>query len=179
VFLSNNQNAVLNIAGSRTETTMRKPLFVLLVLMAFASALLLAQTTSNSPAPNTPAARAQHHVSFLTTVLSLTAAQQQQATTILTNAAEDAVHNNMKAAHQTLHDSIKANDSAAIDQASATIGNLTGQITAINTKAHAALYQVLTPDQQTKLAQLEANGPHGMHGGPMGGGHMVGPPART
>jgi Spy/CpxP family protein refolding chaperone len=81
----------------------------------------------------------------------------------------------MKTAHQTLHDAIKANDSAAIDQASATIGKLTGQMTAINAKAMATLYQALTPDQQTKLAQLEANRPHGMHGGPMGGGHMGGP----
>lgn len=158
---------------------MRKPILAVLVLMAFASALLFAQTTSH-PSPPTPAMRAQHQVGFLTTVLSLTSAQQQQATTIFTNAAtaEDGVRSNMKAAHETLHNAVKANDAAAIDQAAAGIGNLTAQSTSIHAKAHAAFYQLLTPEQQSKMGQLDLHRMHGgmMMRGPMAGGHMGPPP---
>jgi Spy/CpxP family protein refolding chaperone len=146
------------------ETTMRKQFVVILVLMAFASVLLIAQIHSTSPSPPSAAERAQHHLQFLTTALSLTAAQQQQATAIMNSAAtaEDAAHANMKAAHETLHAAIKTNDPGAIDQAAAVIGNLTAQTTAIHAKAMAAFYQILTPEQQTKLDQLHQQGPHGM-----------------
>lgn len=152
---------------------MRKPLFAFLLLMSFASALLLAQTTSTRTPP-TPAERAQHRVQMLTNMLSLTAAQQQQATTIFSNAAtaEDTVHTSMKAAHESLHEAIKSNDAAAIDQASNNIGGIMGQLVSIEAKAHAALYPILTPDQQTKLSQVPMHG--GMHvGGP--GMMMMGP----
>ncbi len=153
---------------------MKKPLFASVVLMLFASALLFAQTTSTRTPP-TPAERAQHRVQFLTNMLSLTAVQQQQATTIFTNAgtAEDTVHNSMKTAHQSLHDAIKSNDTAAIDQWSNTIGGLSGQLVSIEAKAHAALYQTLTPDQQAKLEKMPMmmHGPHGGHPG-MGMGFM-------
>jgi len=157
---------------------MRKPLFAFLFLLFFASALLLAQTTSTRTPP-TPAERAQHRVQLLTNMLSLTAAQQQQATAIFTNAAtaEDSVHTGMKTAHESLHEAIKSNDAAAIDQWSNTIGGLMGQQVSIEAKAHAALYQILTPDQQTKLAQMPMHG--GMHvAGPgmMGFGFTTHPP---
>jgi Spy/CpxP family protein refolding chaperone len=151
---------------------MRKPLFAFLLLMAFASALLLAQTTTSTHhVALTPAERAQHRVQFLTNMLSLTAAQQQQATTIFTNAgtAEDTIHTSMKTAHESLHEAIKSNDTGAIDQWSNNIGGLMGQQVSIEAKAHAALYQILTPDQQTKLAQMPMHG--GMH---MGGPGMMG-----
>jgi Spy/CpxP family protein refolding chaperone len=161
---------------------MRKPLFAFLLLMAFASALLLAQTSTSTNThfvALTPAERAQHRVQFLTKMLSLTAAQLQQATTIFTNAgtAEDTVHSGMKSAHESLHEAIKNNDAGAIDQWSNNIGGLMGQQVAIEAKAHAALYQILTPDQQTKLAQMPMHG--GMHvGGPgmMGFTFMAEPP---
>jgi Spy/CpxP family protein refolding chaperone len=156
---------------------MRKPLFAFLLLMSFASALLLAQTTSTRTPP-TPAERAQHRVHMLTNMLSLTAAQQQQATAIFTNAAtaEETVHTSMKAAHESLHAAIKSNDAAAIDQWSNTIGGLMGQQVGIEAKAHAAVYQILTPDQQTKLSQMPMHD-GGMHvGGMMGPGFMAHPP---
>jgi Spy/CpxP family protein refolding chaperone len=58
----------------------------------------------------------------------------------------------LQAAHQSIGDAVKANDTAAIDQAATTIGNLTAQSTAIDAKANAAFYRILTPDQQAKFA---------------------------
>ena len=62
---------------------------------------------------------------------------------------------------------------AAIEQISSNIGNLTAQQTAAHAKAMATFYQTLTPEQQTKFTQMVHEG-HSMgmemhrHGG-MGG----------
>jgi len=127
----------------------------------------------NRHQPPDPAARIQEHVNFMTTVLSLTPAQQQQATTIFTNAAnsEKTLHDQMKTAHDALKTAIQKNDTAAIDQSAATIGNLTTQMVSAHAKAEAAFNQTLTPDQQAKMSQLHSH-EHGMHGP---GGHMGGP----
>jgi Spy/CpxP family protein refolding chaperone len=108
----------------------------------------------------------------MTTVLSLTADQQKQATTIFTDAhaAEATVHEALKTQHDNLRAAIQKNDADSIGQASATIGTLTGQMVAIHAKAEASFYQILTADQQNKLAQFEAAGP----GGP--GPHEMGRP---
>ncbi|HKE30711.1 MAG TPA: Spy/CpxP family protein refolding chaperone, partial [Candidatus Angelobacter sp.] len=72
----------------------------------------------------------------------------------------------MKTAHQNLETAIKNNDQSGITQASNAIGNLIAQMTAAHAKAQAAFYQILTPDQQTKMNQLESE--HHGHFGPMG-----------
>ncbi|MGI9100902.1 MAG: Spy/CpxP family protein refolding chaperone [Terriglobales bacterium] len=139
------------------------------IVVALLAAGLAAQTPP--PGPPSPAARVQHQISFLTTMLSLTPAQQQQATTIFTNAATQAaaLHDSMHTAHQSLHDAVQSNNTGAIDQASATIGQLTTQLTSIESKAHAAFYQILSADQQAKfnaLHQQHGPGHFGEHGGP-------------
>jgi Spy/CpxP family protein refolding chaperone len=150
-----------------------KTFTTILMTAALAASLAFAQRPGGPP---DPAARVQHRVSFLTTLLTLTTAQQQQATAIFTTAAsaEAAVHGSFKTAHQGLADAIKANNSANIDQISTTIGNLTAQMASNHAKAEAAFYQILTPDQQTKLAQYESqnhgHGQWGMGPGPMHGG---------
>jgi Spy/CpxP family protein refolding chaperone len=154
---------------------MRKTTLVLLIL-ACASALMIAQA-QNPPGPPDPAKMVQHRVQYLTTVLNLTAAQQQQATTIFTNAetSQSGVHGTMKAAHQSLETAVKSNDASGITQAANTIGNLTAQMVSAHATADAAFYQILTPEQQSKMTQLEKEhpgpgmgpgGPHGMMGGP-------------
>jgi Spy/CpxP family protein refolding chaperone len=104
------------------------------------------------------ASMVQRRVSFLTTLLSLTSNQQTEATTILTNAAASAavVRTSLQTARQSLADAVTKNDTAAIDQASTTIGNLTAQLTSTEAKSDAAFYQILTPDQQTKFSQLKS-----------------------
>ena len=141
--------------------TPKKLMTLLALALAFAAPLLFSQGPGNPP---DPATRAQHHLQMLTKMLSLTPAQQQQATTIFNNAAtgESSLHDSMKTAHQSLQTAIKNNDAAGIDQASTTIGNLTAQMTSTHAKAQAAFYQILTPDQQSKLAEFESHGPGGM-----------------
>jgi len=148
---------------------MKRATLTALIVLAMASAFLIAQA---QPQPPSPATMVAHRVEYLTTVLSLTSAQQQQATTIFTNAAsvESGVHDNLRAARQSLQTAIAGNDGAAIDQAAATIGNLTTQLTSLQAKARAAFYQVLTADQQSKLTKLESQrGPGGRPGPPPGG----------
>lgn len=141
-----------------------KRTLTLLTVACFAASLW-AQTPHTPPSP---ADRVQHEVKFLTTLLNLNSSQQTQATSIFTAAAasEAALRDSTRTAHQTLDTAIKNNDSTAIDQATATLGQLQGQQMAIEAKAHAAFVQILSADQQTKFATLR--GPHG--GGPRGFG---------
>jgi Spy/CpxP family protein refolding chaperone len=128
-----------------------------MIAAAFSATLMLAQGPGGRRGPGgtppDPQQMAERRVNFLTRTLNLTDAQKSQATTIFTNAATAAqsIHTNMQTARQTLRDAVKKNDSAAIDQAAQTIGNLTGQLTSIEGKANAAFYAILTPDQQTKF----------------------------
>lgn len=138
-------------------------------ILAIGALALMAQEPSGPPSgPPDPATMAQHRVQFLTNQLSLTAQQQQQALTIFTSAttSEGSMHDSMKAAHDSLRTAIKNNDTNGITQAANTIGNLTAQATAAQAKADAALYAILTPDQQTKLTQMESRGPGMRHGPP-------------
>jgi Spy/CpxP family protein refolding chaperone len=150
---------------------MRTTLLKVIAFLALTSVFVSAQQRT----PPDPAEMAQHRINFLTKQLSLSPQQQQQATTIFS-----AVSNNAKATHEqkrTAHDSLKAaiqkNDTAGIEQAANTIGNLTAQITVAHAKAQAAFYQTLTPEQQTKMNDLESHRGmgmrgHGGHGGPGG-----------
>ena len=124
--------------------------------------------------PPDPATMAQMRVSMLATLLSLTDAQKTQATTIFTDAATAAqtIHASLQTIQTTMTAAVKANNTAAIDQAAGTIGTLQGQLTAINAKADAAFYAILTADQKTKYDAL----PHGGPGGHGPGGHFRGGP---
>ena len=143
-------------------------------ILALLTALLatLALWAQSPQGPPDPAMHVQHMVDHLTKALGLTAAQQQSATTIFTNAANSSksIHENLKDAHQKLETAIHSNDTAAIDSLSTNIGNLTAQMVASEAKAHAAFFQTLTPEQQTKAQQMHhgghMDGPMGMHHGP-------------
>jgi len=132
---------------------MKKMITSLVVTSLFTTAALLAQPAGTAPSPENRVAR---RVSFLTKQLALTPDQQQQATTIFSNAAAAAapVRANMKTAHESLRNAVKANDVGTINQASSTIGSLTGQLLANRAAAEASFNKILTPDQQTKLAQI-------------------------
>jgi Spy/CpxP family protein refolding chaperone len=151
----------------------RKTFVLVLLTLVFAASISIAQEHRGGP-PD-PATMVQHHVQHLTTVLSLTSSQQQQATTIFTNAMSGAssIHSDMKTAHQNLATAIKGNDQAGITAAANTIGSLTSQMITAHAKAQAAFYQILTPEQQSKMSELESEG-HGMGGMGFGGpGHFM------
>ncbi len=149
---------------------MKKILITIAAFLAVTGLILSAQMERG----HDPAQRIQHRVDHLTQELGLTSAQQQQATTIFTGAmaSQKSIHDQMRAAHESLKAAVQKNDSAAIDQASSTIGSLTGQMTSAHAKAQAAFYQILTPDQQSKLKEMDDHGHgHMRHpGGPGGPG---------
>jgi Spy/CpxP family protein refolding chaperone len=153
---------------------MRTTLLRALAFLAMTSVFVAAQQRQ---APD-PAQMVQRHVDHLTKMLSLTPQQQQQATTLLTQVVnnEKSTHEQMRTAHENLQAAIKNNDTAGIEQISNTIGNLTAQQTATHAKAMATFFQTLTPDQQSKFAEMVH------HGMGMGGpgmhehGGMGGPP---
>ena len=154
---------------------MRTPLLKVTAVLALASAFAMAQQGNQPDAGK----MAQHHLNFLTKQLSLTPQQQQQASTIFSEAATNAkaTHDQMRAAHDSLKAAIQKNDSAGIEQAANTIGNLTTQMITAHSKAQAAFYQTLTPDQQAKMNQMESQ--HhgmGMHGHRFGHAGPGGPP---
>ena len=149
-----------------------------IVFSNFLLASLLATTVTfaqRSGNPPSAADVAQRKVDFLTRQLTLSTAQQQQAATIFTNSAsaDATVRANLQTAHQSLNDAVKSNNSAAIDQAAATIGSLTAQLSSSGAKADAAFYQILTADQQVKYGS-QSQGPGRF--GPGGFGRGAGGP---
>jgi len=130
-------------------------------LTVLGATLALAQT---APTPPSPATMAQMRVNMLSSQLSLTDAQKSSALTIYTAAfaSEQTLQTSMQTARQTLTTAIKSDDTATIDQVSATLGTLMGQMTAIHAKADAAFYALLTSSQQTIYDAM----PHGGPGGP-------------
>jgi len=75
----------------------------------------------------------------------------------------------VRTTQQSLADAVKKNDTAAIDQLSQALGTATGQLTAIESRANAAFYAILTADQQAKFPV------HGFGPWPGGPGGMRGP----
>jgi Spy/CpxP family protein refolding chaperone len=143
-----------------------KSLPKILGITMFTTAMLLAQTTTPPATPPNPANHVQRKVAHLTTLLDLNAQQQAQATTMFTNAqtASQLVFTNLKVARQSLATAVTANNTNDIAQYSNTIGNLVGQLTAIESNAKAQFYAILMPSQQSKLLTLESAGHLGASG---------------
>ncbi len=119
--------------------------------------------------PPTPEQMAQHEVSRYTTLLSLNSQQEADATSIFTAAAttESTLRATERTTHQALEAAIKSDDTAAIEQAATSLGQISGERMAAHALAQAKFYATLTADQKTKFAELE-RGFHGEHGGPGG-----------
>jgi hypothetical protein len=69
----------------------------------------------------------------------------------------------------SLSDAVKKNQTAVIDNLAFQIGTYEGQLTAVDSKAEAAFYAILTADQQAIYNTMPRGGPGGP-GGPMGRG---------
>jgi Spy/CpxP family protein refolding chaperone len=151
-------------------TKMKKTIIALALTFAFSTPALFAQTantTSSAPTESTRSMKmSQHWVNYLTTVLSLTPAQQAQVTNIISSAAtsKSNASSSMKSARTNLQNAIHANDAAAMEQAANSMSSLIAQKMLARAKVEAAIYQILTPEQQTKMAQLETEVRHGGRG---------------
>ena len=139
---------------------------------AVAAGLSLPQAFAQNGPPD-PAEMVQMRVDRMNESLKLTKAQQKQVTQIYMDAmtANQSVTGGMREARQSLTTAIKSNDTNAMSQASNTIGTLTAQMTVNNAKAEAAIFALLTPDQQAKYQPMAGGMGGGMGmGGPGGGG---------
>lgn len=168
---------------------MNTPMTILLRMLALSAlaATLLAQRPGPRAAPTLdPTTAAQNQVTRLTALLGLTSAQAAQATTIFTNSltAVGPLQTTMRTNRQSLETAITTNALSVIEQVSANIGTLQGQITAIQSRANAAFYAILTPTQQAKVTQMGGlegpvgaggPGPGGFPGAPGGPGGPNGP----
>jgi periplasmic protein CpxP/Spy len=96
------------------------------------------------------------HGGFLK-ALSLTEAQQTQAKSIFQTAHQSAqpIRQQLQQTRQSLRAAVQANNTAEIQQLAATQGSEMGQLTAIRSSAFAKVYQILTQDQQQKLAAMQ------------------------
>jgi Spy/CpxP family protein refolding chaperone len=152
---------------------MKKIVLVVAILVGVAAFLIAQQ---GPPGPPDPAMMAQRQVYFLSRALNLTEAQQKQATTIFTSAAkaQSGAQSEMKTAREALEAAVKAGNTAGIDKAAGRIGELTAKTTAARAKADAEFFKTLTPEQQTKMAQLH-QGRHAMGEPGMGPGGPGGP----
>ena len=94
---------------------------------------------------------------FLASYLNLTPAQQTQAKSIFQGARQSGqpIRQQLKQTRQSLRAAVQANDAAQIQQLAASEGGEMGQLAAIRGTAMAKVYQMLTPDQQQKLASLQ------------------------
>jgi Spy/CpxP family protein refolding chaperone len=97
-----------------------------------------------------------HRGAFLSSYLNLTPAQQAQAKSNFESARQSghAVRQQLKQTRQSFQAAVQANNAAQIQQLAANEGSEMGQLAAIRGTAMASVYQMLTPDQQQKLAQL-------------------------
>jgi Spy/CpxP family protein refolding chaperone len=131
------------------------------ITAGLASAMLFAQT----PAPSNPAQppvehRQWHRGQFcdrMATRLNLTEDQKQQTRSIMQASRESSrpVVQQLRQNRQALRDAIKAGKSnAEIDQLSANVGTLAGQLATIRARSFAKTYALLTPEQRTKADEM-------------------------
>jgi Spy/CpxP family protein refolding chaperone len=94
-------------------------------------------------------------LTFLTSFLTLTAAQQEQAKTVLSDeeSAVKPLMDQMKEASDELTSAMKTPD-GDIDEVAAQIGSISGQLVALDAKAAARIYQLLTSAQKQRFDQL-------------------------
>jgi Spy/CpxP family protein refolding chaperone len=140
-----------------------KTLSKMIAVGAVLAATMMAQRpfgVVTSSTPPDPATIVAHRVDRLTKLLGLSPTQANQATTIFTDAlnAVTPIETTLRSDRQSLQAAVKANESATIESLSTTIGSLTGQVIAIQNKADAAFYAVLSPTQQTTLSQSKGHG---------------------
>jgi len=149
---------------------MKNTLTYLASVTALASGMLFAQT----PAPSNPSQPPAQHRQWnrgqmfdrFATKLNLTDDQKTQAKSILQSSRESSqsIAQQLRQSRQALRDAVKAGKSdAEINQLSANVGNLAGQVATIRAKTFAKTYALLTPEQRTKADEMH-NHARGMGG---------------
>ncbi len=110
-----------------------------------------------------------NRLDFLAGYLGLSDSQKEQAKTIFDAAQEagEGLNGELSGAREALNAAVKKNAAdAEIDQLAAAIGVVNGRLAAIQAKASAKFYALLTAEQKTKYDQM------GDRGGPGGPGRF-------
>jgi Spy/CpxP family protein refolding chaperone len=149
--------------GMRSLQMMRTGLSTICVAAGLFTGHVFAQASRDGTLPD-PQTMALRRVDRLARELSMTDAQKTNATTIFTDAytASQSIRSDFQSNRQALSEAVKKNDTTAIDSLSIVSGTLDGQMIAVDSRAEAAFYAILTADQQAKYDSLP-RGP----GGPM------------
>ena len=135
-------------------------------LLIAALAVLVGSTIARSQTADAPPAMHQHEfgmghgehmLEFFTDLLNLSDAQQAQIKAVLQKE-----HGAMKPLHQQMHQiesqlrqyELGAYDEAKVRPLAAQKAQLETEMTVQKTRIHSELFQLLTPDQQTKLKEF-------------------------
>ena len=126
------------------------------MVAALAAGAVLAQTAQRGPARGRPGLGANLRQRVIKN-LNLTDAQKAQAKTIFQQAKQTAApfQAKLKQDRQDMVAAVKSNDASKIQGLSSDAGTLQGQLMAIRVTAMAQFYAILTPEQQTKLDQMQ------------------------
>jgi Spy/CpxP family protein refolding chaperone len=126
---------------------------------AWTAIAVLGASTSLFAAETSPAGGHRHgrHGAFLSAYLNLTPAQQAQEKSIFEGARQSAqpLRQQLRQTRQSLRAAVQANDAAQIQQLATAQGSELGQLMAIRSTAMAKVHQILTPEQQQKLNELQ------------------------
>jgi Spy/CpxP family protein refolding chaperone len=119
-------------------------------------------------------------VNMLASRLNLTDSQKTQAITLFTDAhtAAAPVQTDIRAKRDELSAAVKSNNIGLIDSVAQSLGTLQGQLTGIESKAEAAFYAILTPDQKKLYDAMPPGGGMGRGMGGPGGRSGPGPIGR-
>lgn len=123
------------------------------IAVVLGTGLLLAQRPQREGKPPDAQAMVTERVNRLAARLSLTEDQKARATTIFSEAATATrnARTSMRSGHEALAAAVKANNINAIDEQAAALGAAHGQLTAIEAKAQASFYSILTADQKARF----------------------------
>jgi Spy/CpxP family protein refolding chaperone len=136
---------------------MRRNLIGIGMVAALAAGAVLAQTAQSGLAKGRLGLGANLRQRVIRN-LNLTDAQKAQAKTIFQAAKQSGapIRAKLQENRQAMVAAVKSNDADAIQQLATAAGVLQGQLMANRASAMAKLYAILTPDQQTKLDQMQA-----------------------
>lgn len=135
---------------------MRRNLIGLAVVAALAAGVVLAQTAEAGLGKGRPGLGANLRQRVIK-ALNLTADQKAQAKAIF-QAAKTAgapLRTQLQGIRQQMAAAIKKNDTASIQSLAGQAGTLQGELMANRADAMAKFYLILTPDQKTKLDQMQ------------------------
>jgi Spy/CpxP family protein refolding chaperone len=159
------------LAGPRTRPEEQENISMLVLskkmgawmaVAALGTAGLIAQT----PPTTRHSQRQGRSGALIAAALNLTDAQKSQMKSIFQEARQSSqpVRQQLKQTRQSMQAAVQAGDSNQIQQLSATEGTEMGQLAAIRASAHAKMFKMLTPEQQQKLATIQASMHNRRHG---------------